>query len=135
MKFRGKHVVLVLVTLGLLWLGRSHWLGKARSELVSFGKSVKVGDTVRDARRQCESKSLLKCGSAYEDDVVAATPLEFGATNWVAWIVAREGKVTGVRFRTEDSLDFKPPGSPADRGEAPRADDYRRQRQMKNDER
>ena len=117
MKFRGKRLVALLVTLGLLCLARSYWLGKARSELVSFGEGVKIGDPARAAMRQCELKSLLKCRGPYEGDVVAATPLEFGATNWVVWIVVKEGKVTGVRFRTADSLKFKPPGSPADRGE------------------
>ena len=115
----------LLVTLGLLWLGRSYWLGKARGELLAFAESVKIGDPLRAARRQCELRRLLKCrGSRDDADVVAATPLEFGATNWLVWIVVKEGQVTAVRFRTADSLKFKPPGSPADRGEA--ANVYRR---------
>jgi hypothetical protein len=123
MKFRVKRTVWLLATLGLLWLGRTYWVGKARSELVSFAEAVEIGDSGPAARRQCELKTLLKCPGAYGDDVVAITPLEFGATNWMVWIVVNEGKVTSVRFRTEDSmdLDFKPRGSPADRGEAAQA--------------
>ena len=74
MKFRGKRLVALLVTLGLLCLARSYWLGKARSELVSFGEGVKIGDPARAAMRQCELKSLLKCRGPYEGDVVAAHP-------------------------------------------------------------
>jgi hypothetical protein len=119
MKSRVIRVVALLVTLGLLWLGRSYWLSKAHSELLSFAESVKIGDPVSAAMRQCESKRLLKCRGPYEDDnLIADTPLEFGATNWIVWIVVREGKVAAVRFRTPDSLKFKPPGSPVDRGEA-----------------
>jgi hypothetical protein len=124
MKSRVIRIVALLVTLGLLWLGRSYWLGKARGELLALAESVKIGDPALAARRQCELRSLLKCRSAYEDDIVADTPLEFGATNWVVWLVVKQGQVTAVRFRTADSLKFKPPGSPADRGEA--ANVYRR---------
>ena len=113
-----KHVVLTLVALALLQMGRSYWLAEARSQLVSFGRGVEIGASVGNVTRQCSARRLLSCGGAYERDVVAATPLEFGATNWVVWIVVREGKVAGVRFRTEDSLDFRPPASPVDRGEA-----------------
>ena len=101
----------------LFWSWRDRRSVSARTELLIVETSLPLGASKGDVEAACNRTNYeyIRCAPLPGRSAVGfATPLEFGAKNWVLLVEMGDGVVVSKKYRTEDSLREHPPGSPAD---------------------
>jgi hypothetical protein len=111
-------VFVVLVLNPVTFLRRSEYRGEVRT----LYESLQPGMGRRQVRAAIDSGRFPHLRFHTDDDYrwVAFAPLEFGAKNWVLLIEFEGERVSGLRVRTEDSLQYHPAEAPRNK-ERPRA--------------
>jgi hypothetical protein len=114
-KRRGIIIIGALLLAAAAFMIRRSYLRAARIELLELAASVRLSDSGEHVLTQCRAMRHLRCKHTRDSDILAETPLEFGATNWIVLFGMEKDAVYAVRIRTADSIKYQPPGSPADR--------------------
>lgn len=88
----------------------------ARRELFSLLEGVEPGQPVASILDRCASRrrTYVECYRGLPKYVSLSTPIEFGATNWVAYVDVAADVIVAIRVRTEGSIHERPDGSPQD---------------------
>lgn len=91
---------------------------QARRDLVALGQSIQIGDTAESTLDKCQAAqaaTALRCLTKESGILSVATRRRFDASNWRLHVGFRDGKVTVIRFETDDNMQT-PPGAPSARG-------------------
>jgi hypothetical protein len=90
--------------------------GMYRRQLLELGTAIKPCTTVQDTAevfsRRPSSDLRVQGGPAGGWQVM--TPQRLGAKNWILFVDVAAGRVTHLRYRTEDSASEHPADAPAD---------------------
>ena len=117
----GVVVLALAIASSLYWLESSTQDTTARAQLLEIGAAIELGQPLPNLAEQVVG-THLKWSRQQNDGIewcVVATPLTFGANNWVLVIAVTQSTdtVVGVGYRTDDSLQRKPEQAPEDRVE------------------
>ena len=91
----------------------------ARADLVRVAEQIKLGDLEKNTLDVITARFSDAHMIAVNADHICrvATPLEFGATNWVLYVLFKDQEVVGVGFRRDDNPHRRPRDAPHDRVE------------------
>jgi hypothetical protein len=94
-----------------------------RSAIAAFSTTVTLGMPRNEAVRLCEAACAEHRGWKQRSNVtitdgssaaVVESPLRFGASNWIVWVLFDRDTVSAVLVRTEDTNRIKPETAPQD---------------------
>jgi hypothetical protein len=99
-----------------------------RSAIAAFSTTVTLDMPRNEVVRLCEAACAEHRGWKHRPNVtmtdglsaaVVESPLRFGASNWIVWVLFDRDTVAAVLVRTEDTNRFRPETAPQDRVDDP----------------
>ena len=96
------------------YVGKSQ---RGEAEITSFYNSVKLGMTRKDVDLAYAAGGFrtLRLRDISQSILLAQTPIQWGAANWVMWLEFSGGRLAAVRIRYHDSRAVKPKHAPPDK--------------------
>jgi len=112
-------VILVLIYLkyGEVDIGNKSSL-QAKQRIVDLMEIINPGDArakveLAISDKQSFSLDVIKTS---DEEWIIKTPLEFGARNWILYLIFKDDVVTSLFIRTSDDKSVRPEGAPNDKG-------------------
>lgn len=89
----------------------------AHEEMLRLRSSIQQGmtpDQIEGIFRKLQPQYLRYAGAHQSIVTIVQTAPESGLKEWVLWVSLRQGGAAGIRIRTADSHEERPPDAPED---------------------